>query len=141
PVEARVDPKFQELAQPEALGVFARVFRRWIERKLAAPSPALSRALARLAWRTDRDQGEPLDELRKAAWNLAEWRDFNEPWVRRDFDREGRLRVLVERADGVRQARPVVEFVERARRLDADRIESEVLRLPRALKWVNGVGV
>src|SRR5262245_6067957 len=51
PVEAGVDPLFQELSQPDALRVFGRVFRRWIERKLAAPSPALSRALARLAWR------------------------------------------------------------------------------------------
>jgi len=30
PVEAQVDPVFQELAQPDALRVFARVFRRWI---------------------------------------------------------------------------------------------------------------
>ena len=49
PVEARVDPVFQELAQPDALRVFASVFRRWMERRLAAPSPALARALARLA--------------------------------------------------------------------------------------------
>jgi ATP-dependent exoDNAse (exonuclease V) beta subunit len=138
PVEARVDPKFQELAQPDALRVFARVFRRWIERQLAAPSPALSRALARLAWR---NEGEPLDELRKAAWNLTEWRDFDAPWERRAFDREGGLRALVERADGVRQVRAVAEFVERARRLDADRIEAEVLRLPWELKWAKGAGL
>src|SRR5205823_201370 len=68
PVEARIDPVFQELAQPDALRVFAGVFRRWIEKKLSAPSPALSRALARLAWRADRNEGEPLDELRTAAW-------------------------------------------------------------------------
>src|ERR1039457_1415423 len=47
PVEARIDPVFQELAQPDALRVFAGVFRHWIERRLSAPSPALSRALAR----------------------------------------------------------------------------------------------
>jgi ATP-dependent exoDNAse (exonuclease V) beta subunit len=141
PVEAQVDPVFQELAQPDALRVFARVFRRWIEQKLAAPSPALSRALARLAWRTERDEGEPLDELRKAAWNLTEWRDFDAPWQRRPFDREAHLQTLIERADGVRQVRLVTEFVERARRLDADRIEAEVLRLPRDLKWTKGPGV
>jgi ATP-dependent exoDNAse (exonuclease V) beta subunit len=141
PVEARVDPKFQELAQPDALRVFARVFRRWIERKLAAPSPALSRALARLAWRNERNEGEPLDELRKAAWNLTEWRDFDAPWERRPFDREDGLRALVERADKVRQVRVVTEFVERAQRLDADRIEAEVLRLPWELKWAKGPGL
>src|SRR6478672_9855608 len=39
PVEARVDPVFQELAQPDALRVFGRVFRRWFEQRLASPSP------------------------------------------------------------------------------------------------------
>jgi ATP-dependent exoDNAse (exonuclease V) beta subunit len=139
PVEARVDPVFQELAQPDALRVFSRVFRRWIERKLAAPSPTLSRALARLAWRTDRDMGEPLDELRKAAWNLTEWRDFDTPWVRLDFDREGYLRELVDRAEklGRPGGQPYVqEFVQRARRLDLDQVESELLRLPQEMRWV-----
>src|SRR5689334_8699665 len=134
PVEARVDPVFQELSQPDALRVFSRVFRRWIERKLAAPSPALSRALARLAWRTEREEGEPLDELRKAAWNLTEWRDFDAAWERRPFDRKAQLDTLIERADGVRQVRIVTEFVARARRLDDDRIEAELLRLPRDLR-------
>ena len=141
PVEARVDPVFQELAQPDALRVFGRVFRRWIERKLAAPSPALARALARLALRRERDEGEPLDELRKAAWNLTEWRDFDEPWVRRPFDREAYLGALVEQADGVRQVRAVTEFVQRARRLEPDRIEAEILRLPWELKWTKGQGL
>ena len=135
PVESRVDPVFQELAQADALRVFGRVFRRWIERELAAPSPALSRALARLAWRADRWEGEPLDELRKAAWNLAEWRDFDAPWARREFDREARLRDLVDRAAALR-LRPVAEFVERARRMDPDRVESELLRLPQEMRWV-----
>src|SRR5689334_21808469 len=72
PVEAGVDPVFQELAQPDALRVFAGVFRRWIETRLAEPSPAISRALARLASPEDRDSAEPLDRLRQAAWSLAE---------------------------------------------------------------------
>src|SRR5450755_2653112 len=55
PVEARVDPVFQELAQPDALRVFARVFQRWMEHRLSSPSPALVRALARLSWREERD--------------------------------------------------------------------------------------
>ena len=155
PVEARIDPVFQELAQPDAIRVFATVFRRWIEQRLASPSPALSHALARLAWRRDRDEGEPLDELRKAAWNLAEWRDFNAPWERRPFERDAHLRALVSNAENVlripsqsRRAqedyRPLREFVLRAERAreagldDADRLESEVLRLPGELRWVKG---
>jgi ATP-dependent exoDNAse (exonuclease V) beta subunit len=155
PVEARVDPVFQELAQPDALRVFASVFRRWMERRLAAPSPALSRALARLAWRAEREDGEPLDELRKAAWNLAEWRDFDAPWERRAFSRDGHLAALIDTAEATlripsrngraaEEFRPLREFVLRVQRareaggVDGDRIESELLRLPAEMRWVKG---
>ena len=155
PVEARIDPVFQELAQPDALRVFAGVFRRWIESRLSAPSPALSRALARLAWRADRDSGEPLDELRKAAWNLAEWRDFDRPWEKRPFARDAHLAALIDAAEATLRIRPrsghlpenfgpLREFVLRVQRarsaglVDGDRIESEVLRLPAEMRWVKG---
>ena len=157
PVEAGVDPVFQELAQPEALRVFSRVFQRWIERRLAAPSPALVRALARLSWREERDGAEPLDALRQAAWSLAEWRDFNAPWDKRDFDRDAQLEALLRKAEGTldlrnrcsRQHDPLydglqplaelLERVERARnagRFDANLVENEILRLPRDLRWL-----
>ena len=155
PVEARVDPVFQELAQPEAQRVFARVFRRWIEQRLSAPSPALNRALARLAWRVERDGSEPLDELRKAAWNLTEWRDFDAPWEKRAFARDAHLGTLISTAEAVLRAptrtgqtpevfRPLAEFVDRVERaqragpFDADRAESELLRLPGEMRWVKG---
>ncbi|MCU1233153.1 MAG: UvrD/REP helicase, partial [Candidatus Solibacter sp.] len=148
PVEARVDPVFQELAQPDALRVFARVFRRWIEGRLTAGSaPAIARALARLEWRD-----EPLDELRKAAWNLTEWRDFDAPWEKRNFDRDARMEALLHKAEAtllvggrkVEAMRPLGEFVERVRRareaglLESDRVESDLLRLPVELRWVKG---
>ena len=107
--------------------VFGGVFRRWIERRLTAPSPALSRALARLAWREERDEGEPLDELRKAAWNLAEWRDFDAPWDKRAFDRDARLAALIEQAEAVscaiaaRSARCAVRGLAAARGIRAAR--------------------
>jgi len=155
PVEARIDPVFVELAQPDALRVFARVFRRWMEQRLSAPSPALARALARLAWRADRDEGEPLDELRKAAWNLAEWRDFDAPWERRPLGREGHIAALIDTAESTLRAPsrggraeedflPLREFVLRAQRakeagqVDLDRLESELLRLPTEMRWVKG---
>ena len=161
PVEAEVDPVFQELAQPDALRVFGRVFRRWIEQRLASPSPALARALARLAWKEDRDGAEPLDALRRAAWDLAEWRDFNTPWEKRDFDRDARLQTLVKKAEGTLELRnrggrprdplydglkPLADFVERAQRArdagrrDPDLVESEILRLPREMRWVRPGG-
>src|SRR6185436_11225832 len=133
--EARVDPVFQELSQPDALRVFGRVFRRWMERKLMSPSPVMSRAFARLAW-----SDEPIHQLRNAAWALAEWRDFDAPWERRHFDREPRLLALSAKAATVaelrdklkprdrliRESQPLADFVDRTRRkYDADRVEGE----------------
>jgi ATP-dependent exoDNAse (exonuclease V) beta subunit len=157
PVEAGVDPVFEELAQPDALRVFAAVFQRWIEQRLASPSPALIRALARLSWREERDGAEPLDALRYAAWSLAEWRDFDAPWDKRGFDRDASLQELVAKAEATlvlrngcsrRQdalydgLRPLAEFcdrVDRARRaglFDGNVVENEILRLPREVKWL-----
>ena len=39
PVEARVDPAFQELSEQEAGRLYQRAFRTWLERRLAEPSP------------------------------------------------------------------------------------------------------
>ncbi|HTS26151.1 MAG TPA: UvrD-helicase domain-containing protein [Bryobacteraceae bacterium] len=157
PVEAGVDPVFQELAQPEAMGVFARVFQGWIERRLAAPSPALVRALARLSWRVERDGPEPLDALRQAAWSLAEWRDFDAPWDKRGFERDAHLETLLHKAAGTLALRnrcrrqqdslydglaPLAELLERvgrsrdAGRFDANLVENEIIRLPRDLRWL-----
>ncbi len=157
PVEAGVDPVFQELAQPDALRVFSGVFQRWIERRLASPSPALLRALSRLSWREDRDGGEPLDDLRYAAWALAEWRDFDAPWDKRDFDRDAALAELLSKAEFTLSLRnrasrtrdilyealmPLCEFLQRvqrareAGRFDANIVENEILRLPAQLRWL-----
>lgn len=155
PVEAAVDPVFQELAQPDAFRVFGGVFRKWIEERLAKPSPALTRALARLAWREE--TSEPIDALRTAAWSIVEWRDFDAPWDKRGFDRDAELTALIERAEGTLELRnrggrggdplhqglrPLADFVERVRRardagrFDAHLIESEILRLPRDVRWL-----
>jgi len=152
PVEARVDPVFQELAQPDAMRVFGRVFRRWIEKRLAAPSRTMVRTLARLAW-----QEEPLDALRTSAWNLAEWRDFDQPWEKREFDRDARMMDVLARAGETLELRnrcarqrdplyeglrPLAEFLERvgrakeAGRADCDSTESELLRLPNEMRWL-----
>lgn len=157
PVEAGVDPVFQELAQPDALRVFGRVFQRWIEQRLASPSPALVRALARLSWRQERDGPEPIEALRYAAWNLAEWRDFNAPWDTRDFNRDASLETLLHKAGGTldlrnrcsrtgdilyRDLTPLAEFLERFQRardagsFDPNIVENELLRLPADLRWL-----
>ena len=157
PVEAGVDPVFQELAQPDALRVFGRVFRRWMEKRLGSPSPTLVRALSRLSWKEERDGAEPLDALRSAAWSLAEWRDFDAPWDKRGFDRDAGLAALVDQAESTlalrnrgsrprdilyEGLRPLAEFLERvqrgraAGRFDGDVVEDQILRLPRELRWL-----
>jgi ATP-dependent helicase/nuclease subunit A len=152
PVEAGVDPVFQELAQPDAMRVFGGVFRRWIEKRLTSPSPALARALARLSWREERNAAAPLDALGLAAWSLAEWRDFDAPWEKRGFDRNARLATLIEKVEAAADLRarsgrrfrdnlqPLAEFAARARKLDPNLAESELLRLPREMRWVRPQG-
>jgi ATP-dependent exoDNAse (exonuclease V) beta subunit len=153
PVEAGVDPAFTELAQPDALRVFASVFQSWIESRLSQPlSPALTRAFARLAWREDRDGAPPIDALRNAAWNLAEWRDFDEPWDKRAFPRDAELATLIGQAEVVADLRarsgrryrdgfqPVADFAARARKLHPDAAETELLRLPAELRWAKPQG-
>ena len=97
PVEARIDPDFQELSETEAPRLFNRVFKSWIERKLNEMPTALSRALARLSVRRSGQLG-PLDRLRDEAWRLAERRDFTQPWEIRTFNRNREIGDLLEKA-------------------------------------------
>ena len=66
PVEARVDPSFEELSEQESGRIYQRAFRAWLERSLGESSPALRRAFARLAWRDSWDDTPPLEQLRDA---------------------------------------------------------------------------
>jgi ATP-dependent exoDNAse (exonuclease V) beta subunit len=152
PVEAGVDPAFTELAQPDALRVFSGVFQSWIEKRLASPSPVLTRAFARLAWREDRDGAPPIDALRAAAWSLAEWRDFDAPWEKRAFPRDAQLASLIDQIESVAELRarsgrryrdglqPLADFAVRARKLPPDAAETEILRLPSELRWAKPQG-
>jgi ATP-dependent exoDNAse (exonuclease V) beta subunit len=155
PVEARVDPAFQELSEDEAPRVFDRAFRRWIEEKLADPPPGLRRALSRAITQRDAEEGSPLDRIRDAAWNLAEWRDFPASWRRNTFEREdiidGLVRWVQELAtlsqrclnqrdelyQALRPARDVVTWIERAEReraRDHDQLEGILIQLGKNLK-------
>src|ERR1035438_7071342 len=72
PVEARVDPAFEEMAQPEAYALFSQVFQLWMQQTLCSPPACLHRLFARLSWRDD----DPVEALKGAAWQVSEWRDF-----------------------------------------------------------------
>ena len=102
PVEARVDPLFKVLTESQAERLFEEAFSGWLQKELADPPEAVRRALRRSSpfasfWRTPARprQDGPIDRLRRAAWELADWRDFSAPWTRRPFDREREIERLV----------------------------------------------
>ncbi len=93
PVEADVDPAFQDLPEQEQRRMYDRAFQGWFEDALAKSNPGLRRALSRLAWTSDRS---PAEELQLAGWKLIEWRDFRTPWRREPFDREAEMGALTD---------------------------------------------
>jgi ATP-dependent helicase/nuclease subunit A len=152
PVEAVVDPAFQELSEPQSQRLYDRAFRRWFQRKLEEPAPALRRALTRLAW--DPRELPPAEELKLAGWRLIEWRDHPAAWQGVGFDRNAETDAVVGRVlelaallshgrptDSLRDSlRPVSEFaisIERAEtgaRRDYDAVESRLVRLRKDLR-------
>ena len=99
PVEARVDPRFQVLVEPDAEALYRRAFDAWIEGQLERPPEGVRRALRR---RATLDDGDPAERLRRAGWTLAGWRDFRAPWRREAWDRNAAVDRLVERVHAFR---------------------------------------
>ncbi|HEY7058964.1 MAG TPA: UvrD-helicase domain-containing protein [Vicinamibacterales bacterium] len=98
PVEAGVDPLFAVLTEPQAERLFDEAFNGWLQRQLQAPPEGIRRALRRSVWQGFGDirrEDTPVDRLRRAAWDLAQWRDFRVSWTRNPFDRDGALSALV----------------------------------------------
>jgi ATP-dependent helicase/nuclease subunit A len=92
PIEAGVDPLFEVLTEPASARLFDEAFGRWLQEVLSDPPDGVRRALRRSAFG---GEDGPVDRLRKAAWDLAQWRDFTTPWTRRAFDREREIDSLV----------------------------------------------
>ena len=95
PVEARVDPSFEELSEQESGRLYQRAFRSWLERQLGEPSPGLRRAFARLAWRDSWDDTPPIEQLQYAGRKLVEWRDYPAAWRRAAFPRQEEIDTIV----------------------------------------------
>src|SRR5215467_14316825 len=89
PVEARVDPLFAVLTEPQADHLYTRAFQAWLQEALARPSEGLRRALRRTSAPAfgGGDSNGPVDRLRQAGRALAEWREFPSAWRRPPFDR------------------------------------------------------
>lgn len=116
PVEAAIDPAFQEIDEQAAAVLYDRAFQGWIEASLDAPSRAFERISSRLALQPSFDGSSPLDRLREAARGLVDWRDFPTPWERRPWSRRERIDGLVQSVDGL------------AERFDACRNRHDYLR-------------
>ena len=89
PVEAGVDPQFDVLAESER--TFGQAFDAWLQQTLADPPDGVRRALRRRSAGGvgEQDSNErPTERLRKAAFDLTEWRDFPAPWRRETFERK-----------------------------------------------------
>ena len=98
PVEARVDPLFRVLTEGQAERLFSEAFGVWFQSILESPSEGVRRSLRRTsrgARPGDVDEDGPMERLRRAAFDLAEWRDFRGAWTREPFDREGAIAAIV----------------------------------------------
>ncbi|MBX9599464.1 MAG: UvrD-helicase domain-containing protein [Bryobacteraceae bacterium] len=154
PVEAGVDPAFEELAEADGARLYQRAFRLWLENRLNEDSPALARAFARLAWRDQWETGEPGEQLQFAGRKLVEWRDFTAPWRREPFDRKACVDVAVQLVEALtavarkvrrnddalyRSLRPAFDFeawrsrAEAASPRDYDQLEALLVKLPARL--------
>ncbi len=155
PVEANIDPAFEELSEIEAARLYRHVFRRWSQEKLGAPPPGFRRCLARLAFRDYREDQSPLDQLESAGRKLIEWRDFPKPWSARPFNREEESDRLVDRIvelaelsskcrrtkdnlfEDLRPVRDTADAIRRAEEVadrDYDTLEGLLVKLFRDLK-------
>jgi ATP-dependent helicase/nuclease subunit A len=156
PVEAVVDPAFEELSDQQAARIYERAFRAWFQETLGEGAPGLRRALLRLAWRDAWENSPPIDQLQYAGWKLIEWRDHPAPWRRVIFDRRGKVDALVDQVRliaeaatrckrsgdnlvrSLRPAQALITWIDRAeaatRARDYDTLESLLIKLLRDLK-------
>ncbi len=155
PVEAVIDPAFQELSEGQAGRLYAQAFQSWAQEKLASGAPGLRRALARLARLELRDPRPPMERLQEAGRRLVEWRGFPAPWRREPFDRPAEIDALVESVRALaalaarsphsgddlvialRPAADLATWIERAEHgspRDYDALEGLLLQLARDLK-------
>jgi ATP-dependent helicase/nuclease subunit A len=104
PVEARIDPLFTVLTEAQAMRMYDEGFHHWLESQLADPSEGVKRALRRPTFggfSAQADGGDgPIDRLRRAGWELIQWRDFDGDWQRPPFDRLSRIDEMVRLLNG-----------------------------------------
>ena len=131
PVEAGVDPLFEVLTESASARLFDDAFGRWLQEELADPPEGVRRALRRSAFGGD---DGPVERLRNAAFELAQWRDFAGEWTRNEFDRNAEVDTVVNAlhdfatltAKAASKSDPLFQGTDPARRI------SEEIRLQQA---------
>jgi ATP-dependent exoDNAse (exonuclease V) beta subunit len=99
PVEARVDPLFRVLTEGQAERLFDEAFGAWFQEHLEDPPDGIRRSLRRTSrgFRPgDVDEDGPIERLRRAGFELTQWRDFRAPWSRPAFDRRAGAAELID---------------------------------------------
>jgi ATP-dependent helicase/nuclease subunit A len=156
PIEARIDPLFRVFTEAQATRMYDEGFHHWLETQLADPSEGVKRSLRRPVFggfgaQTDGGDG-PIDKLRRAGWELIQWRDFDGDWQRPTFDRFSRIDELVQLLTGFTEsleppgdardtlyldtwaARKLAEEIQRTESVaprDYDRLEAGLIELSR----------
>jgi ATP-dependent exoDNAse (exonuclease V) beta subunit len=109
PVEARIDPLFRVLTEGQAQRLFEHAFDRWFQGQLEEPGEGVRRSLRRSSrgFRPGAaDEDGPAERLKRAGFELAQWRDFTAAWTTDPFDR---------RSDAQRLAAMVHTLADRSR--------------------------
>jgi ATP-dependent helicase/nuclease subunit A len=99
PVEARIDPLFRGLTEGQAERLFDEAFGSWFQERLEDPPEGVRRSLRRASrgFRPGEvDEDGPIERLRRAGFELTEWRDFVAAWERPSFDRRTAAEELVQ---------------------------------------------
>jgi ATP-dependent exoDNAse (exonuclease V) beta subunit len=99
PVEARVDPLFKVLTEGQAERLFGEAFDAWFQSQLENPPEGVRRSLRRPSRAVrpgEADEDGPVERLRRAAYELAQWRDFRGEWTREPFDRAAAIGPIIE---------------------------------------------
>jgi ATP-dependent helicase/nuclease subunit A len=116
PVEAQIDPAFEVLTETRSELLFDEAFSSWMEDALRRPGDGVRRSLRRpryVPWWQDAadDTDGPIQRLRRAGWDLLQWRDHPSPWKRPEWDREATIdRVLESVLDVARMTKsPIYE--------------------------------
>jgi ATP-dependent helicase/nuclease subunit A len=99
PVEARVDPLFKVLTEGQAERLFGEAFDAWFQSQLEDPPEGVRRSLRRPSRAVrpgEADEDGPVERLRRAAYDLAQWRDFRGEWTREPYDRAAAIGPIIE---------------------------------------------